>query len=126
MHESALVAGILQAALDEVHAHNATTSHQRVISLASLTLEVGLLACVEEQTLKGCFEILAEGTLAEGATLALRRAPLPCQCRECGQVFELTRRHFFCPACGSENITFSGGHGCTLTSLDVNVEETPS
>lgn len=126
MHEASLVSGLLNLALDEVKKYNASLERgaSPVISINGITLDVGLISCVEEETLIGCFEIMAEGTLAEGAKLTVRRLPLPCQCRECGKPFELTsRRHFACPHCGSEKITFEGGQGCTMSKLDVNVEE---
>ena len=95
-----------------------------IFVIACFNTCVGLIACVEAQTLTACFELFAEGTLAEGATLTLNTAPLACRCENCGHAFSLTQRRFVCPACGSENIHFNGGHGLTLQSLRVESEET--
>ena len=71
-----------------------STLLQREMKKRRITCELGLISCVEPQTLKGCFEILAQGGMAEGAELILQTAPLPCRCTDCGHTFELHRRHF--------------------------------
>lgn len=124
MHEASLVQGLLDIALKSVHEHNAAHPDQRIARIEELVCEMGLIACVEPQTLEACFELFAEGTEAEGAKLTIETAPLACRCENCGCDFELRRRHFVCPMCGSENIHFSGGHGLTLQSLRVDTEET--
>ena len=114
MHEASLVQGLLKIALKTVEDHNAAHPEQRVRRIRSITCELGLISCVEPQTLKGCFEIFAQGGMAEGAELILQTAPLPCRCTDCGHTFELHRRHFTCPHCGKsagfekENDTLDG------------------
>ena len=122
MHEATLVQGLLQMALDAVAEHNRAHTENSVTRIQEIRCEMGLLSCVETQTLSACFELLAEGTLAEGARLLVDMAPLPCHCQECGQDFTLTRRHFVCPECGGENIHCTGGHGLTLLALEVASE----
>ena len=124
MHEASLVQGLLNLALRSVREHNAAHPDQRVGRIEEVVCEMGLLACVEARTLEACFELFAEGTEAEGATLTLTTAPLACRCEDCGHAFELRHRHFVCPECGGENIHFSGGHGLTLQSLRVDTEDT--
>jgi hydrogenase nickel incorporation protein HypA/HybF len=125
MHEASLVSGLLATALAEVEKYNAVlpAGASPVLAIRGLTLDVGLIACVEEQTLKACFELMAEDTLAAGAKLTVQRLPLPCECRSCGKHFMLTQRHFVCPSCGGKDMAFNGGQGCTLSKLDVEVEE---
>ncbi|RRD72159.1 MULTISPECIES: hydrogenase maturation nickel metallochaperone HypA [unclassified Desulfovibrio] len=123
MHEATLAQSLLGMALKAVREHNAARPHAPAIRIREIRCELGLLACVEAQALSACFELLAEGTEAEGARLVLRTAPLDCSCRDCGYRFALTRRHFACSACGGENIHFTGGHGLTLLALEVASEE---
>lgn len=113
MHEATLVAGILRIVEDEARKHNATR-------IVAVKLDVGLLACVEEQTLAGCFEIFAEGTIADQARLDMRRVPLDCHCTECGHAFTLEKRSFACPLCDSREISFTGGHGCAISAIEVD------
>ena len=124
MHEATLVQGLLDMAIKAVNEHNAANPESPVVRIEEFQCELGLLACVEAQTLTACFELLAEGTLAEGAKLTLTSAPLPCNCHQCGHEFSLTQRHFVCPSCGGENIHFNVGHGMTLMALHVASEET--
>lgn len=124
MHEASLVQGLLDMALKAVAEHNAAHPQNPVIRIQEIECGLGLIACVEAQTLSACFELFAEGTLAENARLTLRTIPLDCRCTDCGHAFSLTQRHFACPRCGGENIHFSGGHGLTLLALHVESEET--
>lgn len=104
--------GILRIVRDEAAKHGAK-------QVVKVKLGMGLLACVEEQTLRGCFEIFAEDTVAREAELVVEKIPLACQCDECHKTFELHKKHFICPYCGSTDITFEGGHGCTITAIEV-------
>ena len=113
MHEATLVTGILRIALDEARKHAATR-------ITAVKLDVGLLACVEEHTLEGCFEIFAEGTMAEGARLDMRSVPLPCSCNQCGNTFMLEKRSFQCPSCEGNDLTFEGGHGCAVSAIEAS------
>ncbi len=123
MHEASLAQGLLGTATRAVADYNARQGGPRAGRITRLTCRLGLLSCVEAETLRACFAICAEGTLAHGAELVLETAPLPCRCTDCGAAFALFRRHFACPFCGGEALQFSGGHGLTLTDLQVEAEE---
>lgn len=112
MHEASLVMGILRIVQDEAAKHGSP-------HVMRVTLGMGLLACVEAQTLRGCFEIFAENTIADKAELVIEKIPLKCRCESCAHSFALHKRHFLCPHCGSTDITFEGGHGCTITAMEV-------
>ncbi len=111
MHESSLVAGLLRIINEEAQKH-------KVQSIVRVRLGLGLLACIEEQTLQACFELLAENTVAHGAALHMERIPLACTCEQCQTSFHLEKRHFICPTCASAELHFTGGHGCTLLALE--------
>lgn len=119
MHEASLAQGLLKVALESVSSYNEAHSEAPAGRITSLRLGLGLLSCVEVTTFTGCFELLAEGTSAEGARLDIVREALPCVCGDCTASFSLEQRHFVCPVCGSQNISFSGGHGLTLLGLEV-------
>lgn len=124
MHEASLAQGLLNTATKAVTDYNAAHPQTPVTRIAELRCELGLLSCVEPKTLTACFELMAEGTVAEEAQLKLNVAPLACRCTKCGYAFTLTQRHFVCPQCGDENIHFNGGHGLTLMALHVASEDT--
>jgi hydrogenase nickel incorporation protein HypA/HybF len=110
VHETAFAAGILRIVREEARRHN-------VSRITEIHLQVGRLSAVEEQGLRACFELLAEGGVAQGAILKTANAPLPARCANCGQSFELVTRSFCCPRCRSADIRFQGGHGCTIQSI---------
>ena len=69
MHEASLAQGLLRVTLESVSAYNQEHPETRAGRITSLRLGLGLLSCVEITTFTGCFELLAEGTPAEGARL---------------------------------------------------------
>lgn len=116
MHEAALVAGIVRIAEEEAKKYGA-------VRITGIRLQLGLLACVEEQTLQGCFELWTEQGCAQGAVLTIQRLPLACHCTQCGHDFTLQIRHFACPHCDARHIDFTGGHECTIHGIDADREE---
>ena len=66
-------------------------------------------------------DVLAKGTIAEGAKIEARTLPLRVQCRACGQVSEIDRRHIACPACGSVDLHRLSGREFLVESLEVDV-----
>lgn len=133
MHEASLAQGLLNIVLETVDEHNRRCPDQPAGRVTRLTLGLGQLSCVEPVTFTGCFELLAEGTPAEGAELVIERRPLPCTCTACGAAFDLADRTFVCPRCGGRELEFKGGHGLDLLGLEVEEapagrgrEETPS
>lgn len=123
MHEAALAEGLLKLVGQAVEEHNRQHPKKPVLRVLGITCEAGLLGGFEFQTLSECLEIFAEGGICEGASLNLRYKPLSCLCRNCSTRFELEKRSFVCPACGSPELDFKGGHGLDLMSLDVECEE---
>lgn len=119
MHEASLAQGLLKITLDSVRSYNAEHPEAPAGRITALRLGLGLLSCVEATTFTGCFELLAEGSEAEGARLDIVREPLDCTCEDCGARFSLSRRHFVCPSCHGTHLSFSGGHGLTLLSMEV-------
>ncbi len=118
MHEASIVSGILRIILEEAQKHGATKINR-------VNLQSGLLAGIEAETLTACFELLAEGTIAEGATLEIDVPPLNCQCQSCGHEFQLLKRAFHCPQCNGMKLDFEGGHGCNITGIEAELPDSP-
>ncbi len=111
MHEASLVSGLIRIINEEAQKNT-------VSQIVSVKLSLGLLACIEAQTLKACFELFAENTPAHGAVLHVEIEPLKVTCQQCAHVFVLHTRHFVCPNCQGTQIHFTGGHGCTLLAIE--------
>ncbi|MEG2005208.1 MAG: hydrogenase maturation nickel metallochaperone HypA, partial [Bilophila sp.] len=62
MHEATMVASLMRIIEEEA-------TRYAVERITRVRLAVGLFTAVEPQTLRACFELFAEGTVAEGAEL---------------------------------------------------------
>lgn len=111
MHEASLCAALLRLVREEARRHRA----ERIVGVR---LGVGVLAAVEPRALRACFDLLAEGTLAEGARLTVDRIPARAVCRACGKTFPLLSPRDVCPDCGGAALDLTGGRECALTGLD--------
>lgn len=115
MHETAIAASVLRVALDALQNHEATSN----LRISKITVQAGLLSAIEPQTLSGCFEIMAEETLAKGATLMVETLALGGRCQECQKDIAVTARRFCCPLCGSTTVDWENGQGLSISSIEV-------
>ena len=70
----------------------------------AIRLTLGPFSGVVPDCVQMYLDVLAKGTIAEGAKIEARTLPLRVQCRACGQISEIDRRHIACPACGSVDL----------------------
>ena len=101
MHEMAIAEGILDITLNYAERENAGRVER-------IGLLVGEMAGVEEESLKFCFSSLTRGTVAEGATLLIKRVPLVGKCEKCGRQRKVERYSFVCSECGGALSVVSG------------------
>lgn len=112
MHESTLAANILEIVIDQA-------SRAHVPAVRRIDLCIGEYAGVEATTLAGCFELLAEGTLAEGAPLEIVRIPATGTCTLCGAKACRSGRIFRCPVCGTSSVKLVTGRELYVKSIEV-------
>jgi hydrogenase nickel incorporation protein HypA/HybF len=112
MHETVFASSILHIVEEEVARHAPGCAVEEII------LHIGRLACLEETTLKGCFEIMSEDTLAKDASLIIKWLPLRGVCPDCGSI-ETTDKKFACPVCGVANVNWHGGNEMDIASIKV-------
>jgi len=90
-------------------------------------VQIGAGEMVVPDALRMAFEVVATGTVAEGAELVLTEIPLVVTCRRCGQQFEPKAADYVCPGCGQADVDITGGRDILLTSLQcTTAEETAS
>jgi hydrogenase nickel incorporation protein HypA/HybF len=116
MHETVFASSILKIVLEEV---KKCESAQRRFLVTEIRLEIGALACLEPGTLKGCFEIMAEGSAAEKARLNVQVRPLAGFCPDCGRRVRAVRGHFACPFCAGRAVDWQGGHEMDIAAIEV-------
>lgn len=77
MHETVIASSLLKIITEE------TAKQNKNLYVDEIRLKIGLLNCIEAQTVQGCFEILAENTRAENAKMIIERLPLQGFCNDC-------------------------------------------
>ncbi|MFD0364829.1 hydrogenase maturation nickel metallochaperone HypA [Nocardia sp. GCM10030253] len=109
MHEMA----ITQSVIDAVCGHAAGRK------VHSVTVAVGALCAVVPDAMQFCFELAAEGTVAEGAYLEIEQVPGRAVCRACGADFTLTELILLCH-CGSADVDVTAGRELRIRSMEVS------
>lgn len=111
MHETAIVEGLMRILEKQAAQHGA----ERILRVR---VRVGRLRAVEPAQLSACFDMFAEGTVAEGATLAIEEVPVRARCKSCATEFEVPRYRFECPGCGGGDVEVVQGQELYIVSFD--------
>ena len=85
-------------------------------------LKVGHLRQVVPSALEFAFGLVAEGTAAAGAELAIEHVPATGRCRACGGVGALPVFPLLCPSCGSADVEVLGGEELLVEALELEEE----
>ncbi len=116
MHELAITQSMLDLALEQAKKNNA-------ICIQKVSVIIGEMSGVVDECVRFYFEILSEGTIAEGAELAIRSIPATARCRQCETRFEVHGMDWICPMCGKAQIEIVGGKELYLESIEVEDED---
>jgi hydrogenase nickel incorporation protein HypA/HybF len=118
MHELPITDGILKTALEASQKNGA-----RRITL--ITLVIGELASIVDDSVQFYFDILSKDTLAEKAQLHFRRVPATVVCSDCRHEFEArVPLSPTCPQCSSARLRVNGGRELYVESIEVEDEDT--
>ncbi len=112
MHEMSLCEGILQVLED-----NAKT--QGYTRVKTVWLEIGGLAGVELEAMRFSFDVVTNGTLANGANLQIMELPGVAWCMQCSKTVTVNQRFDSCPDCGSYQLQVTGGEEMKIKQLEV-------
>ena len=86
----------------------------------TIRLRIGALSGVVPDALEFAFEVLAPGTLAEGAKLAVEHVPARFWCATCRREFEAPTLFSDCPDCHQPSGELRAGREMELTSLEID------
>ena len=92
MHEVSIMTEALRMAMDAAKSAGAT----RVLKLR---LRIGSLSGVVPEALRFAFDVVVQGTMAEGATLEIETVRAACWCATCQAEFECENFFNECPRC---------------------------
>ncbi len=113
MHEVSLMQDTLILAEQRAKAAHAERIHK-------LSMRVGALSGVVPESLEFAFELLAKGTMAEGATLSVERVPIVCFCPACEREFPAQDLYCECPGCHQVSLEVRQGRELELAFLEVS------
>jgi len=102
MHEVSLMQNLLDIVSKTVEREGGTKANL-------IHLRLGELSGVNKDALRFAFDVLAKGTVAEGAKFEIEDVPLRVQCSDCGEEFSPEELTFRCENCGSTNIEITSG-----------------
>ena len=113
MHELSIARQVVEIASQ--HATNSGSDR-----ITRITLRIGRLSCVHQDALRFCFDLVAEGTAAEGATLEVVDVPVVIFCPTCGDTAELPDiQRFRCPNCHTPSSDIRQGRELDIDTIEL-------
>jgi hydrogenase nickel incorporation protein HypA/HybF len=88
--------------------------------VTKVEVRVGHLRQVVPSALALAFELVAEGTVVEGAELAIEPVPAAVACRNCGSESEVSGFPLACLACGSLDVGVVRGDELLVEALELD------
>lgn len=112
MHELPIAQNILEISL-----RNAEQAGAKKV--LSINLVIGRLSSAVDDSIQFYWEMIAEGTIAQGATLHFERIPAEMRCLDCQHTFHPDDRAFACPNCQGIRVRIIKGDELRVDSIDI-------
>jgi len=112
MHEFSIVSHLLTVVESEVHKRDAS-------KVRAINLVLGERSGIVDDSLKFYFEMLAAGTLVEGAQINVRRTPMRFHCDACGSDYIPSVADFCCTTCGAMGRVVDDGSRMLIESIEL-------
>ena len=112
MHEYAVTKSIINLVVEEAKRANAG-------NIIEIRLVIGDLSTIIDESIQMYFDIISEGTLAQGAKLSFRRIKAEFKCIKCNSVFIKPDKGFNCPYCGELGTPTDIGREFYIESIEV-------
>lgn len=93
------------------------------VKVAKVNLKVGKLAAVVPESLRFCFEIVAQDTPLAGAELDIEEVPIQARCKDCRREWTISEPVFSCPFCSSTSIELLSGRELDIHSIEIFDED---
>ncbi|GAB2570881.1 hydrogenase maturation nickel metallochaperone HypA/HybF [Kribbella endophytica] len=108
MHELAVTESVVDAIVEKIGDG----------PVAAVRLEIGKLSGIVADSVRFCFEVVAQGTGLQGARLDIDEPSGRAYCRTCGDEFGLDEPILLCP-CGSADLDILSGEQLRIISVEV-------
>jgi hydrogenase nickel incorporation protein HypA/HybF len=112
MHELAVTESLLEIALRHAREKNARC-------ITGLYLVIGQWSSIVDDSVQFYWDIIADGTIAKGATLHFKRVPVVLTCQDCGREYTPAGEEFACPQWGGTHAKVKTGDEFHLEAIDV-------
>jgi hydrogenase nickel incorporation protein HypA/HybF len=112
MHELSIATYLIEEVERQARQHGARRIH-------AINLVVGTRSGVVEDSLRFGFELLAAGSLVEGAQINTRLAPMRFECAACGDAYTPAETDFRCPRCGRLGALADDGSALLIESIEI-------
>jgi hydrogenase nickel incorporation protein HypA/HybF len=114
MHEMGIAMQIVEIATASIPDDVKNSRVQRV------NLKVGKLAAVVPESLRFCFEIVAQDTPLSGAELVIEEIPVVARCNSCDAEWTIEGPVFSCQKCNSGDIELLSGRELDIHSIEIS------
>ncbi len=111
MHEYAVTRSLISIAVQEACKAGAA-------KITAIKLVIGDLSTIVDESVQMYFDIISEGTIANGARLIFKRVPAELCCKACGHRFNKPRQGFACPLCGQYGVPTGVGKEFYIESIE--------
>jgi hydrogenase nickel incorporation protein HypA/HybF len=113
MHELSVTKGILKICIEEGERY-------KVKEINKVNIKVGELTGLVPNCIAYYFNIVAKGTIAEGAEILIEKIPVSIHCEECGFEGELGKNNYYCPKCSGSKYKIIKGREFYLDTMEVD------
>ena len=113
MHELSIMSEALRMAMEAAQAAGATR-------VRKLRLRIGSLSGVVPDALRFAFDVVCQGTMAEGATLEIEAVQAVCWCATCQAEFACTDLFNECPRCQNFSGEVRRGREMEIASVEMD------
>ena len=94
------------------------SEHAGARRVKRVRLEIGQLSAVIPDAIRFCFEVVARGTVLEGAELEILSIPGRARCRSCGDEVEMDGLIAACH-CGGRNLERLAGEELNIKEMEL-------
>lgn len=123
MHELSIIKALLQQIEqyrnEKPSVEDASPERCNSKSIASITLEVGTMTCVDADRLKFSFDMVKEEARLSHTILNINTVLAQAKCKQCQKTFDLKQLGQAC-ACGSYDYTLLSGQELNLIEIEFN------
>ncbi|MCD8085871.1 MAG: hydrogenase maturation nickel metallochaperone HypA [Clostridiales bacterium] len=116
MHELPITQSICNLAVQEAERVGAT-------KVCAIRIKMGEYTDYVPVIIQEYFNVVSEGTLAEGAVLEIETVPAVLRCHACGGESPMERFRMKCPACGSRDVELITGKEFYIDSMEVETDD---